>query len=209
MESKSNLLWVRLFSLFIIIALGCAVYSNSHNVPFHLDGREHIVENPSIKDLTNLETIFTGQPQPTRFLTYLSFALNYRIGQLSVSGYHLANTVIHIFNAFFVWCLILLIIQSPRYIKEEVVANRYFIALMASLIFLVHPLQVQAVTYIAQRFTSLATFFYLITLVFYMMGRVRNKGGKRYFFLAVITAVLGMFTKEIMCSHLPFMIVLV
>src|SRR6185503_15537336 len=72
------------------------------------------------------------------------------------------------------------------------------------------PIQTQAVTYLTQRFTSLATFFYLLSVCLYLHTRlsVKEPGSRAlYFSLTVVSALLGMFTKQIVFT-LPFMIVL-
>jgi len=111
-------------------------------------------------------------------------------------------------------------------------AMRYapFIAFFAALAFVVHPVQTQAVTYIVQRFTSLATLFYLLSLVLYIKGRLSSQQsavssqqsqdgspftlhGSRiamsvvWYVLSLVSAVLAMKTKEIAFT-LPLMIIL-
>ena len=94
------------------------------------------------------------------------------------------------------------------------------IALFSALLFVSHPLQTQAVTYIVQRFASLATLFYLLSLVMYIKGRLGAMGEGlwekplahrlspiAYFFLSLLSAVLAMKTKEIAFT-LPIIIVL-
>jgi protein O-mannosyl-transferase len=114
--------------------------------------------------------------------------------------------------------------------------SRFLVALFAALLFVVHPVQTQAVTYIVQRFTSLAAMFYLLSIVFYIKGRqgARGEGRKNlsageqasngsrftiqlpiayrllpiaYYFLCLFFAVLAMLTKEIAFT-LPVVIVL-
>ncbi len=207
MESKSNFLWTRLFSLVTIVVLGGFIYANSLNAPFQIDGRANVVENPSIRDISNLDAILPHYSHLTRVLPKLSFALNYRWGQHNVLGYHLVNNAIHIFNAILVWILFLVIADTPRYKKEEVRKYRYGLALLSSLLFLAHPLQTQAVTYIGQRATSMATMFYLMTIIFYLLARLNPKIRKRFYFVCMISAVCAMFSKETAFT-LPFMLVL-
>ncbi|MEW6674426.1 MAG: tetratricopeptide repeat protein, partial [Nitrospirota bacterium] len=81
----------------------------------------------------------------------------------------------------------------------------FFISFASSLIFLTHPIQTQAVTYISQRYTSLATMFYLLSLLLYIKARTENKIAP--YILSIISAVAAMKTKEIAFT-LPFAIVL-
>ncbi len=104
--------------------------------------------------------------------------------------------------------------------------SRFLMALFAALLFVTHPLQTESVTYIVQRFASLAAMFYLLSMVFYIRGRLGAKGGgqeavgveKRVpiayrlvpiacYFLSFLFAVLAMGTKEIAYT-LPIMIVI-
>jgi len=86
-------------------------------------------------------------------------------------------------------------------------------AFLAALIFLVHPVQTQAVSYVTQRFTSLATLFYLLAVLLYLIARVRLETGKQsrpayiYYALSLVSAVLAMKTKEISFT-VPFILLM-
>jgi len=86
-----------------------------------------------------------------------------------------------------------------------------WIALATALLFVAHPIQTQAVTYIVQRFASLVTLFYLLTVVCYLKWRLASQEARnRYLWYggAVLCTVLAMKTKENSFT-LPFMILLV
>jgi len=84
-----------------------------------------------------------------------------------------------------------------------------YLPLFIALLFVSHPIQTQAVTYIIQRFTSLATFFYLLSLVSYIKFRISVSGASRFTLYAVslLSSVLAMKTKEIAFT-LPVVIAL-
>ena len=152
----------------VIIVLGIICYSNTFDSEFYFDDNNSIVKNVSIRDLGNLRAIWKFSP--IRFITYLSFAVNYHFGELNVFGYHLVNILIHIVTAFFVYLFTLYI---------SILSNKqtpYWIAVFAALIFLCHPIQTQAVTYIVQRAASLATLFYMISLSCYVRARILFEG---------------------------------
>ncbi len=209
--------------VFLLITMtALLIYSNTFSSPFHFDDESKIVGNYKLKDLANL-----WPPSGLRYIGYLSFALNYYFGQLDVFGYHLVNITIHIINGLLVWWLVLLTFKTPLMEESNGFSRlKYFIALVSALIFISHPVQTQAVTYIVQRFTSLATLFYLLALVLYIKGRLLNQSTKNisqnsdqkerninsiksvlYYLASVISAVLAMETKEISFT-LPFIIVL-
>jgi len=216
------------FHMVVITIMGIVVYSNTLYSPFMFDDAVNIVENPIIKDFEHFKdnakvynsTALSGIKDffGTRYIGYLSFAINYRLHGLDVFGYHAVNIVIHIMNAMLVYCLIALSFRTP-FLKSNMPesdseqgnngGNAGIIALFISLVFVAHPIQTQAVTYIVQRFTSMATLFYLSCFVLYIQSRLVESKFRRYsFYIAsVMSAVLAMKTKEIAFT-LPVMIML-
>jgi len=166
--------------LFLLSLLATLIYSNTFSSPFHFDDTPNIVENPQIKDLSNFLG-FSG----SRAVGFLSFALNYHFNGLDVFGYHLVNLLIHIANGFLVYSLVLLLFkasasdhgsqQLPTLNSQPGAAP--WIALVTALLFVSHPIQTQAVTYIVQRFASLVALFYLLTLVCYLKWRLASPCG--------------------------------
>jgi tetratricopeptide (TPR) repeat protein len=222
---KTPYAWTRSVTLHIIFIalLGLLVYSNTFNVPFQWDDRTNIIENPIIKDLGYFislswadDFVHSGSLMP-RFMGYLTFALNYSIHGLDVTGYHVVNLAVHIFNALLVYFLVVLTFRTPFVNGTLLKKHDRYIALFSALLFVSHPVQTQAVTYIVQRLASLATMFYLTSLVFYVKWRLTNppippllKGGFTALLLycsAVLSCVLAMFTKQIAFT-LPLIIAL-
>ena len=200
-ETEKGGLWTTLAVLFIIV-VGAVVYSNTLNASWHFDDTVAITENWSIRDLKGCLSTFFSENRSVGFFT---FALNYHFNRLNVTGYHIVNIIIHILNALLVYCLVVLTLKMPSVSKVTWCNHARFIALSAGLIFVAHPIQTQSVTYIAQRFTSLATLFYLLALVFFIKARQIHKQGKgfisplhlTYWCLAVFSGFLAMHTKEI------------
>ncbi|MFQ5442425.1 MAG: tetratricopeptide repeat protein [Thermodesulfobacteriota bacterium] len=192
---------------FLLIAgLAVIVYSNTLTVPFVFDDLFVIINNPYIHDLGNL-----WPPVGARYVGHVTFALNYSAGGLGTAGYHLVNIAIHIVNGALVYTLVRYIFTTP--LMREFLEGRdkepvLYIALLSALIFTVHPVNTQGVNYITQRFTSLATLFYLLTIILYL--KWRNSTGKdrraAFYALSLLAAVAAQRTKEISFT-LPFMIV--
>ena len=113
--------------------------------------------------------------------------------------------MVHCFTALFVWRLVLITFSTPFLNKEKIAQHAEVIALLAGLVFVSHPIQTEAVTYIWQRCTSLAALFYVAALCFYIEWRLNKK--TVYYACALVITVLGMFTKENTIT-LPLMIVL-
>ncbi|MBI4683772.1 MAG: tetratricopeptide repeat protein [Nitrospirae bacterium] len=243
---KFQIITKPVFSFLLIIVIAIIAYSNTFTAPFIFDDKPSIIDNPLIKDLNNFFSSSKGYEfNPRRFIGYFTFALNYHFGGLDVTGYHIINLAIHIINAMLVYFLVLLTFRTPYFMLQgsgvktqrsrgkeaespaTIHSSRFesFIALFSALLFISHPIQTQAVTYIVQRFASLATMFYLLSVVLYIKGRLKweqqnssaadqQKENKNYYITAlllycasVISAVLAMMTKEIAFT-LPIIIVL-
>ncbi len=193
----------------IVLSLFCLLlYSNTLSSPFIFDGVNLIEDNISIRNPNDLGAIFKFWP--SRFITFLSFSLNYHIHQLDVFGYHIVNLAIHLGATILVWWFIQLLFLTPRLKDTEIAKEARLIAFLASLIFTSHPVQTQAVTYIYQRSTILASLFYLLSLCLYLRVRLTHRNtlvSAVLYIASIISALLGMFTKEIVFT-LPFLILL-
>ncbi|HET6515671.1 MAG TPA: tetratricopeptide repeat protein [Thermodesulfovibrionales bacterium] len=201
--------------LFLIVILGFIAYSNSLHSPFVFDDEPSILENPVIKDMNNFFLNTTGyEYNPRRFIGYLTIAMNYAFGGLDVTGYHVFNLAVHIANALLVYALIVLTFRTPYMRNSSLSQSWRPIAFFSAALFAVHPVQTEAVTFIVQRFTSLATMFYLMSLCLYVKWRLmgnseKPSGGKALFwyFLSLAAVVFAMKTKE-NAFTLPVMVVL-
>jgi len=186
----------------LILIFGFLGYGNSFHVPFQFDDHLLIAENYLIKSLNNLDWLLTYDP--SRFLTHLSFALNFHFGRLDVFGYHIVNFLLHVGVTVLVYLLFHYTLSLSK-INRLNNQNLQLISLFSTLIFLVHPLQTQAVTYISQRSTLLASLCYLGALLFYIVSRLNSDF--KFYSLAVVTMFLGIFTKPIIVT-LPLVFLL-
>lgn len=207
----------------VILALGFTAYSNSFTVPFQFDDALYISENPLITnpDFFTEPSKFCEKAKLSeenknrcstlkrRFVGQVTFALNYRLHHMQVHGYHAVNLIIHLINAILLFIFVRLVLRIPFFSETVTPRTENLTALLTSLIFVSHPVQTQAVTYIAQRFTSLVTLFYLLSFVGYARWRTGRTGAWRIAFYAIslISSVLAMWTKEIAFT-LPVMLVL-
>jgi len=190
-----------------IAALGIAVYSGTFDCPFQFDDYDNIVDNPAIRDIGDLGAIWGFIDR--RFLGYLSFALNYHFHGLEVFGFHVVNLAVHLLASICAWRLARLLFATPAMKGTAIARHRGLIAFGCGLIFVAHPVQTQAVTYIVQRLASLAALFYLASVYCYVRGRLADSRFRPVFFAGSLAAgILGMFTKETVFT-LPFAILLV
>lgn len=194
-------------SIAIILCAGILPYAQTVSYPFHADSITQIADNHKINNPLKIKELWTAYPKPGRFVPFLSFALNYRAGGHDPAGYRVVNIALHTLNGLVLWMLILTIFKSPRLIADPLRDHRHAVALFSALIFLTHPLQTQAVSYVIQRSVLLATLFGLLTMLFYLNGRMAERGAG-WMWGACLFGLLAMLSKEIAFA-VPLMLILV
>jgi hypothetical protein len=149
--------------ILILVALGA--YWNSFNVPLLLDDRSAITDNASIRHLGRIGDVLspTTVTNAARPLLNLSFALNYAEGGMTVRGYHAINLLIHICAGLALLGVVRRTLLSPG-LRHRYGEAALPLAAFAALLWTLHPVQTEAVTYISQRAESLMGLFYLLTL---------------------------------------------
>lgn len=186
--------------LFILIF---SIYSNTFDAFWHLDDYQNILTNPriQIQDLS-LDSLKASVYGPAhrhiwRPVAFLTFAVNWYFGGSHVFGYHLVNTVIHLLTAFFLYLVVSRLLASPA-LKDKYTDSLHFIALLATALWAIHPIQTQAITYIVQRMTLLSGLFYMICIYCYI--RIRTAIGvkqKVWFGVSfLVSLLLGLGSKE-------------
>ncbi|MBW1677892.1 MAG: hypothetical protein JRJ79_15150, partial [Deltaproteobacteria bacterium] len=198
---------------FIIIALvSFIIYSNTLNSPFVFDDINNIVENTKAGDLGYyLSKTLNG----TRSFVNATFAINYHFNQLNVTGYHLVNIIIHVIAGFLVYLLAVLTFRTPLLKDHPLQAYARILPVCSALLFVAHPVQTQAVTYIIQRYASMAAMFYLMAMVCFIKARLIYLQDRRfwaskhllYYGLSFTAGFLAASSKET-AATLPVMILL-
>lgn len=200
-------------ALALVVVLGLAAYANAWRGEFVFDDVRHVRDNPVLRDLSAFGWNGAGwRALPNRGVAYLSFALNYRVGGSGPVGYHAVNIAIHLLNAALVYALVVAAFRAPRLARSRLADQARAVGLVAAVLFVAHPIQTQAVTYVVQRMTSLAATFYLAAVVLYARWRLLARGRSRWasagaYVGVLLCAVLAMKTKEIAFT-LPFAIAL-
>lgn len=197
-----------LAQLALILLVGLGLYLQTLSAPFIFDDYGCLEDNPVIRDFSyfadfsqvrelsidsDLKNSFA-----LRTLTYLTFALNYALSGTAVQGYHLVNIAIHLAAACLVYFFVLLSLRPLTPALPRPIGWTAWMPLLTALLFVVHPLQTQAVTYIVQRFTSLVALLYLAALVLYILARTADTPLRRRgcYTLALLITLLAMKTKE-------------
>ncbi|MFQ5455196.1 MAG: tetratricopeptide repeat protein [Nitrospirota bacterium] len=216
----------------MIIVITIILYCNTFNASFHLDDYENIITNRYIHINTlsfqALKDAALKSYARNRPVANITFALNYYFGRLDPSGYHIVNIIIHIITAIILYFLIyntLKISSEFRVQSSELKSIKekpFWIALLTTLLWMSHPIQTQAITFIVQRMAIMATMFYLLSLLCYVKGRMvsgcRHKKdfslstvyclpSTVYYLLSTIFALLAFGSKEISAT-LPIVIIL-
>ena len=201
-----KLSFTRLTILNIFVALAAIIfliYANGLNTPFQSDDERHIYGTPQI---TNVDNYTSLSNIGYRHINGLSFALNYQWGQENPFGYHLFNILIHICTTFLVFFIARLTIAKGTSWDEDAALK---IALITALLFGLHPIQTETVTYISGRPGGLAGLFYFLSLLLFILASLKGSRVLRYVFylLSLIIFFMAVLSKETAIT-LPVMIIL-
>lgn len=192
-----------------VALLGAFAYSNALRGAFVFDDARNL-DIPVIRDPSLLLTAAGYRSVANRFLGVLTLALNQRLGGGDVLGYHAFNVAVHLACALLVYGLVVTLLRTPRVAASRLASSPRAVAFAAAVLFVTHPLQTQAVTYIVQRFTSLATLGYVAAVLLYLRWRqaAGRRAGAVLYAGALLAALAAVRTKEIAFT-LPAAILLV
>lgn len=182
----------------MLVLVTAAVFSNSLTGPFVLDDNSSIKNNVSIRRLWPLESPLIGGTRG-RPLVNFTFALNYRIGGTDVTGYHALNLGIHVLAGLVLFGVVRRTLLLPIF-GGKFAASARLIGFGAALLWLVHPLQTESVTYLVQRTESLMGLYYLLTFYCFIRAIEPTENGGAWRALAVAACFAGMACKEIMIT---------
>jgi protein O-mannosyl-transferase len=192
----------------LVAVAALLAYRNSLRGPFVFDDGPSTVGNVSIREwkppwgwfLPPKETTVSGRP-----VANLTLGFNYALSGSSVWSYHALNLLIHILGGLTLFGILRRTFQMPsmgvRFRRDSLP-----LALVIALLWILHPLQTEAVTYVVQRVESLMALFYLLTLYFFIRS-VHSARPLCWQACALIACLLGMGTKEVMVSA-PILVML-
>jgi protein O-mannosyl-transferase len=185
--NKKPLTGYTFYAAIVISALVLITYAYSFNAGFHFDDEHQIEINHYMRTLSSIPGYFTGSSSGGLYghgrVGYRPFAssmftLCYVISGGKPWSFHLANTALHILNA------LLVMLIADRVLRLTGDTKTGFLPLAISLVFALHPVQTNAVTYISAGAVLLASLFWLCGLWCYM--RYRDGGGKTFFILSAV-----------------------
>jgi len=186
-------------ALGLLTAAACLIYGTSLGYGFlsTWDDNYYITQNPLVRSFSgnNIFTAFTsfrvGNYAPVHILSYMA---DYSLWGYNPLGYRLVNLALHLLNGLLLYSLTIRLHRSRPW------------ALVAALLFIVHPVQVESVVWISERKTLLAMAFFLGAL--HAFAAYRQRQGNRYLYLlSVVLFVLACLTKSVVVV-LPLVILL-
>lgn len=188
--------------LFILIYLFAGlIFSNIFQNNFVMDDFDFIVDWPLIKDFNNWPQFFVGYTPLERQagiyspLKTLFHAINYHFFGLNPLGYHVVSLIIHGIGIFLVYRISL-----------SLVSHQYT-ALLAALFFAIHPVQVEAITYMTASVDMIGILFLLSAFLLYIKShRAYPQSKSKFYILSLFFAFLAVFTHELALS-LPLLLV--
>jgi tetratricopeptide (TPR) repeat protein len=190
--------------IFLLVCATLFAYRSSLDGVFLLDDDINIVSNPAIRQISPISKHLIGGGM--RGFTNLTFAISYAQNGPDARIFHWGNLFIHCLAATGFLLLVFLSLETCPGLAGTS-AMRLTVAFVTALIWAVHPLNTQGVTYIVQRAESLAGAMLFWSLAFYALGcKCHTRLRHTYFALAFVSCWLGMLSKETMLMALPIVV---
>jgi tetratricopeptide (TPR) repeat protein len=197
-----------LLAALLLVLAGIAVYANSLHAPFYFDDDDGIVKNVTLRTLRPISIPLSPPAQTTlagRPLVNLSLALNYAVSGTNVWSYHVGNLLIHLLAGLALFGVVRRTLLTPR-LASRFGRHSTVLACLVALLWIVHPLQTESVTYIVQRTESMVGLFYLLTLYAFIRGATSPRR-LAWYAISVAACAAGMASKEVMVTA-PLMVLL-
>ncbi|MBI5846303.1 MAG: tetratricopeptide repeat protein [Deltaproteobacteria bacterium] len=201
--------WRGLSVLALFIILSLCLYAPAIKGPFYLDDADHLQKNPGVlitkPSPSALWKAAWSGPSHNRPLAMLSFAMDHLAYGVNPSGFRVTNIILHALTAF----LLFLFLETTFSLRPGSAALAFPAAFFSAILWMCHPLQTQAVSYIVQRMAILAALFSLSSLFFYAKARTceDTSHAARLFAGSAISMVLAFGSKE-NAAVLPFLLIL-
>lgn len=188
--------------IFLLAVTAVIAYSNNFTAEFVYDDYPFILENPAVRSLSHPSRFFLDRESFSekgsyviyRPLAALSFAANYALSGYRPAAYHAVNIALHIA------CGVLL------YLFLHMTFGHAEFAFLAALLFLVHPVQTEAVSWISSRGNAMFLSFFLLAMMCYRKWSLAAPRRRMFFVLALVFALLSLLSKE-MAVVLPVLLI--
>jgi len=194
-KKKESLFWLTLLPATALSAITAIVYWPSLHYNFQFDDIANIQKHFNIRHYSFSGLFFTG----SRWISYWLNSVHYKIGKFDPFSYRVGNVLIHSFNGlliFFVTFTALRHLKKSGFFKE----HAFGISLITGLLFLLHPVQTQTVSYVIQgQLEGLSTLFIMSMALVYLHRAYTTNNTLRWTLTGLFFALasLSCGTKEI------------
>jgi protein O-mannosyl-transferase len=195
--------WTAYALLFIALAGGLA-YANTLDAPLIFSDRINIESNMSLRSLKTAFSVPSDSGLAGRPFVNFTFAVNYALGGGKVAGYHLVNILIHILSAFALFGIVRRTLRTEP-LRDDYGRGAAYLAFAAAVIWMLHPIQTQAVTYLSQRCESLMGLLFLLTFYCAVRG-FQSDSPFRWHLASVIFFFMGVGSKEVIAVAPPLIL---
>jgi hypothetical protein len=195
--------WLRqpIYVFILLYIFGGCAYLCTTNAPMLFDDDHFIVKNETVHALGNIGRIYTSSVTEGAHISgnfyrpnqQLVYALIYHFGKLSPVPYHLTSILLHLLNAY----LLFFLLRRLEFLPET--------AFLTSLLFLIHPVQTEAVSYISGLADPLGSFWLLSGLLFFLktLTAPNRRSQIGLTLLMILTSAMALLSKENMVVILP------
>lgn len=207
---KNKPLHLLFFSLFLAVLS----YINTLDSPLVLDDRNSFIETSLVYlpdfSLESLKKLTTTRFGISRLVPILTFALNHEFSHGAASHYHLTNIAIHLLCCGVLYLFLKHLMSFPSAARSVKSIPPQLLVVFVCGLWILSPVQTNAVTYLVQRMTSLATLFYISTILFYLRARQTGRSTVAVYTnysIAVLFLLLAAMSKENFAT-LPLVIIM-
>ena len=188
--------------ILLLAVIGFSIFAFNLQNKLFWDDNEWIVGNPYVHDFAHIGDIFSKDilsgfgldSNYYRPLLLLSFATNYAFHEIQPLGYHLVSNAFHILNGVLVFVLLLYVFRKS------------LPAFLAALLFIIHPLQTEAVAYISGRGDPMSVFFMLFSALIFI--KYNNNKSKKYLFGSLALMLCAILSRETAVLLAPLLLVI-
>lgn len=196
-ETKSYLQWV---ILGLVLFISWIVYSTSAHYGFitNWDDNINITQNKYITNLSanSIDTLFDmNQPIPEPRFVWFTYMIDYHFFKLEPYGYHVHSLLWHLLNVILVFLLARLLFKNK------------ITALFMSMIFALHPMNIEAIVWITGRKDLIFTSFYLLAILIYIKYSFKSRH-PFWFILVLFLAYMSSLSK-IQSITFPLILILI
>ncbi len=147
-----------------------------------------LIHSKNLKEI--FSSYFMGNYHP---FTLLILAFEFKIFGMNPAGYHIVNLLLHLMNIILVYYSVLLL------------SEKHLVALIASLIFALHPIHVESVAWVSELKDLLYSFFFLFSFIYYL--KYIKTGKKLFYFLSLFLFLPALLSKA-MAASLPLVLII-